>query len=252
MKRKIVIIGGVAGGATAAAKLRRLSEQDDIIVFEKDEYISFANCGLPYYIGEVITDRNKLLVQTVEGMNKRFNLDIRNLTEVIKIDREKKEVLVKKSTGVEYAESYDVLILSPGASPIVPPIPGLKESNNVFILRNIPHTDAIYNFIKQKQPKKATVIGGGFIGVEMAENLRERGLSVTLIDMADQVLAPVDYEMAQIVHEELTRHGVRLILKDGVKSFLENGKFVETASGLKIESDLIILAIGVNAETRVG
>lgn len=251
MKRKIVIVGGVAGGATAAAKLRRLSEQDDIIVFEKDEYISFANCGLPYYIGEVITDRNKLLVQTVEGMNKRFNLDIRNLTEVIKIDREKKEVLVKKSSGVEYSESYDILILSPGASPIVPPIPGLKESNNVFILRNIPHTDLIFNFIKQKQPKKATVIGGGFIGVEMAENLRERGLSVTLIDMADQVLAPVDYEMAQIVHEELTRHGVRLILRDGVKSFLENGKFVETASGLKIESDLIILAIGVNAETRL-
>jgi CoA-disulfide reductase len=251
MKRKIVIVGGVAGGATAAAKLRRLSEQDDIIVFEKDEYISFANCGLPYYIGEVITDRNKLLVQTVEGMNKRFNLDIRNLTEVIKIDREKKEVLVKKSSGVEYSESYDILILSPGASPIVPPIPGLKESNNVFILRNIPHTDLIFNFIKQKHPKKATVIGGGFIGVEMAENLRERGLSVTLIDMADQVLAPVDYEMAQIVHEELTRHGVRLILKDGVKSFLENGKFVETVSGLKIESDLIILAIGVNAETRL-
>jgi NADPH-dependent 2,4-dienoyl-CoA reductase/sulfur reductase-like enzyme len=144
MKRKIVIVGGVAGGATAAAKLRRLSEQDDIIVFEKDEYISFANCGLPYYIGEVITDRNKLLVQTVEGMNKRFNLDIRNLTEVIKIDREKKEVVVKKVlSGVEYTESYDVLILSPGASPIVPPIPGLKESGNVFILRNIPHTDAI-------------------------------------------------------------------------------------------------------------
>ncbi|MDP3305995.1 MAG: FAD-dependent oxidoreductase [Erysipelotrichaceae bacterium] len=251
MKRKIVIVGGVAGGATAAAKLRRLSEQDDIIIFEKDEYISFANCGLPYYIGEVITDRNKLLVQTVEGMNKRFNLDIRNLTEVIKIDREKKEVLVKKSSGVEYSESYDVLILSPGASPIVPPIPGLKEANNVFILRNIPHTDLIFNFIKQKQPKKATVIGGGFIGVEMAENLRERGLAVTLIDMADQVLAPVDYEMAQIVHEELTRHGVRLILKDGVKSFHENGKFVETASGLKIESDIIILAIGVNAETRL-
>jgi NADPH-dependent 2,4-dienoyl-CoA reductase/sulfur reductase-like enzyme len=133
----------------------------------------------------------------------------------------------------------------------VPPIPGLKESSNVFILRNIPHTDAIYNFIKQKQPKKATVIGGGFIGVEMAENLRERGLLVTLIDMADQVLAPVDYEMAQIVHEELTRHGVRLILKDGVKSFLDNGKFVETASGLKIESDLIILAIGVNAEIKL-
>lgn len=251
MKRKIVIVGGVAGGATAAAKLRRLSEQDDIIIFEKDEYISFANCGLPYYIGEVITDRSKLLVQTVEGMSKRFNLDIRNMTEVIKIDREKKEVLVKKSTGVEYTESYDILILSPGASPIVPPIPGLKESNNVFILRNIPHTDAIYNFIKTKQPKKATVIGGGFIGVEMAENLRERGLAVTLIDMADQVLAPVDYEMAQIVHEELTRHGVRLVLKDGVKSFLDNGKFVETASGLKIESDLIILAIGVSAETRL-
>jgi NADPH-dependent 2,4-dienoyl-CoA reductase/sulfur reductase-like enzyme/peroxiredoxin family protein/rhodanese-related sulfurtransferase/TusA-related sulfurtransferase len=250
-KRKIVIIGGVAGGATAAAKLRRLSEKDEIIIFEKDEYISFANCGLPYYIGNVITDRSKLLVQTVEGMSKRFNLDIRNLSEVTSIDRVNKEVHVRKSSGVEYQESYDILILSPGASPIVPPIPGLKESSNVFILRNIPHMDAIANFIKTKQPKKATVIGGGFIGVEMAENLIERGLEVTLVDMADQVLAPVDYEMSQLVHEELTRHGVRLVLKDGVKSFHQQGRVVETQSGLMIDSDLIILAIGVTSETRL-
>ncbi|MBS3986521.1 MAG: FAD-dependent oxidoreductase [Erysipelothrix sp.] len=250
-KRKIVIVGGVAGGATAAAKLRRLSEKDDIIIFEKDEYISFANCGLPYYIGQVITDRSKLLVQTVEGMSKRFNLDIRNLSEVTKIDRDRKEVHIKKMSGVEYTESYDILILSPGASPIVPPIEGLKESNNVFILRNIPHMDAIVEFIKTQQPKKATVIGGGFIGVEMAENLIERGLEVTLVDMADQVLAPVDYEMAQVVHEELTRHGVRLVLKDGVKSFKNQGSVVETQSGLTIESDLIILAIGVSSEVKL-
>jgi NADPH-dependent 2,4-dienoyl-CoA reductase/sulfur reductase-like enzyme/peroxiredoxin family protein/rhodanese-related sulfurtransferase/TusA-related sulfurtransferase len=250
-KRKIVIIGGVAGGATAAAKLRRLSEKDEIIIFEKDEYISFANCGLPYYIGNVITDRSKLLVQTVEGMSKRFNLDIRNLSEVISIDRVKKEVHIRKSSGVEYQESYDVLILSPGASPIVPPIPGLKESSNIFILRNIPHMDAIADFIKTKQPKKATVIGGGFIGVEMAENLIERGLEVTLVDMAEQVLAPVDYEMSQLVHEELTRHGVRLVLKDGVKAFHQQGHQVETQSGLMIDSDLIILAIGVSSEIRL-
>ncbi len=250
-KRKIIIVGGVAGGATAAAKLRRLSEKDDIIIFEKDEYISFANCGLPYYIGQVITDRSKLLVQTVEGMSKRFNLDIRNLSEVTKIDRDRKEVHIKKMSGVEYTESYDILILSPGASPIVPPIEGLKESNNVFILRNIPHMDAIVEFIKTQQPKKATVIGGGFIGVEMAENLIERGLEVTLVDMADQVLAPVDYEMAQVVHEELTRHGVRLVLKDGVKSFKNQGSVVETQSGLTIESDLIILAIGVSSEVKL-
>lgn len=250
-KRKIIIVGGVAGGATAAAKLRRLSEKDDIIIFEKDEYISFANCGLPYYIGQVITDRSKLLVQTVEGMSKRFNLDIRNLSEVTKIDRDRKEVHIKKMSGVEYTESYDILILSPGASPIVPPIEGLKESNNVFILRNIPHMDAIVEFIKTRQPKKATVIGGGFIGVEMAENLIERGLEVTLVDMADQVLAPVDYEMAQVVHEELTRHGVRLVLKDGVKSFRNQGSVVETQSGLTIDSDLIILAIGVSSEVKL-
>ena len=250
-KRKIIIVGGVAGGATAAAKLRRLSEKDEIIIFEKDEYISFANCGLPYYIGQVITDRSKLLVQTVEGMSKRFNLDIRNLSEVTKIDRDRKEVHIKKMSGVEYSESYDILILSPGASPIVPPIEGLKESNNVFILRNIPHMDAIVEFIKTRQPKKATVIGGGFIGVEMAENLIERGLEVTLVDMADQVLAPVDYEMAQVVHEELTRHGVRLVLKDGVKSFKNQGSVVETQSGLTIESDLIILAIGVSSEVKL-
>lgn len=249
--RKIVIIGGVAGGATAAAKLRRLSEKDEIIIFEKDEYISFANCGLPYYIGNVITDRSKLLVQTVDGMSKRFNLDIRNLSEVISIDRAKKEVHIRKSSGVEYQESYDVLILSPGASPIVPLIPGLKEANNVFILRNIPHMDAIADFIKIKKPKKATVIGGGFIGVEMAENLTERGLEVTLVDMAEQVLAPVDYEMSQLVHEELTRHGVRLVLKDGVKAFHQQSHRVETQSGLMIDSDLIILAIGVSSEIRL-
>lgn len=252
MKRKICIVGGVAGGATAAAKLRRLSEEDEIILFEKDEYISFANCGLPYYIGGVISDREKLLVQTVEGMSTRFNLDIRNFSEVIKIDREAKEIVVRKVlSNQEYREAYDVLILSPGASPIVPPISGLKEANNVFILRNIPHTDAINEFIKTKNPQHATVVGGGFIGVEMAENLKERGLDVTIVDMANQVLAPVDFEMAQTIHEELTRNGVKLVLSDGVKAFLEQGKIVETASGAQIKTDMIILAIGVSSETSL-
>lgn len=252
MKRKICIVGGVAGGATAAAKLRRLSEEDEIILFEKDEYISFANCGLPYYIGGTITERDKLLVQTVDEMSTRFNLDIRNYSEVTAIDREAKEIVVKKVlSNQEYRESYDVLILSPGASPIVPPIPGLKESNNVFILRNIPHTDAINNFINENKPNHVTVIGGGFIGVEMAENLKEKGLNVTVVDMADQVLAPVDFEMAQIVHEELTRNGIKLVLNDGVKAFHDKGKVVETASGTKISTDMIILAIGVSSETRL-
>src|SRR5690554_4546334 len=252
MKKKICIVGGVAGGATAAAKLRRLSENDEIIMFEKDEYISFANCGLPYYVGKTISDRSKLIVQTIEDMEARFNIDIRNFSEVMSIDREAKEIVVKNiKENTEYKESYDVLILSPGASPIVPPIPGLKEAENVFILRNIPHVDAIDDYINTYNPKHVTVIGGGFIGVEMAENLVERGLQVTIVDMANQVLAPVDFEMAQVVHQELSNHGVKLVLNDGVKAFHNEGKVVETASGAKIDTDMIVLAIGVSAETKL-
>lgn len=250
--KKILIIGGVAGGATAAARLRRLNEHDQIIMFERDEYISFANCGLPYYIGNVITDREDLLVQTVDGMSERFNLDIRNFSEVVDINRKDKNVTVRKVlTNEVYEESYDVLILSPGAKPIFPPIEGIKESKNLFVLRNIADTDAIYNAIEENQPKNAVVVGGGFIGVEMAENLTERGIKVTIVEKMPQVLAPLDFEMAQLVHQELNHHGVDLVLGDGLLKFSEEGKKINLESGKVIETDLIILSIGVVPENTL-
>ena len=250
--KKIVIIGGVAGGATAAARLRRLNEHDQIIMFERDEYISFANCGLPYYIGNVITDREDLLVQTVEGMSERFNLDIRNFSEIVDINRKDKKVTVRKVlTNEIYEESYDVLILSPGAKPIQPPIEGLKESKNLYVLRNIADTDAIYNAIETTHPKTAVVVGGGFIGVEMAENLTERGIKVTIVEKMPQVLAPLDFEMAQLVHQELNEHGVNLVLGDGLLKFSEEGKKIHLESGKVIDTDLIILSIGVVPENTL-
>lgn len=250
--KKIVIIGGVAGGATAAARLRRLNEHDQIIMFERDEYISFANCGLPYYIGNVITDRDDLLVETVDGMSERFNLDIRNFSEVVDINREDKKVAVRKVlTNEVYEESYDVLILSPGAKPIQPPIEGLKESKNLYVLRNVSDTDAIYAAIENNQPKTAVVVGGGFIGVEMAENLVERGIEVTIVEKMPQVLAPLDFEMAQLVHQELNLHGVNLVLGDGLLKFSEEGKKIHLESGKVIDTDLIILSIGVVPENTL-
>ena len=250
--KKIVIIGGVAGGATAAARLRRLNEHDQIIMFERDEYISFANCGLPYYIGNVITDREDLLVQTVEGMSERFNLDIRNFSEIVDINRKDKKVTVRKVlTNEIYEESYDVLILSPGAKPIQPPIEGLKESKNLYVLRNIADTDAIYNAIETTHPKTAVVVGGGFIGVEMAENLTERGIKVTIVEKMSQVLAPLDFEMAQLVHQELNEQGVNLVLADGLLKFSEEGKKIHLESGKVIDTDLIILSIGVVPENTL-
>jgi NADPH-dependent 2,4-dienoyl-CoA reductase/sulfur reductase-like enzyme len=250
--KKILIVGGVAGGATAAARLRRLNEEDKIILFERDEYISFANCGLPYYIGEVIQQRDKLFVQTIEGMSERFNLDIRNFNEVMEVNKAEKFVTVRNTqTNTTYTESYDVLILSPGAKPILPPIMGLKEADNLFTLRNIPDTDKIYSFINEKHPQRAVVIGGGFIGIEMAENLTQRGIKVTLVEKMLQVLAPLDFEMAQLVHQELNTQGVQLLLGDGVSSFSDNGHVVQLESGLAIETDLIILSIGVVPENSL-
>lgn len=247
--KKILIVGGVAGGATAAARLRRLSENDEIILFERDEYISFANCGLPYYIGDVIRDRNKLLVQTVAGMSKRFNLDIRNFSEVNFIDTVGKTVEVKNhQTGETYRESYDKLILSPGAKPIAPPIPGLSEAPNVLMLRNIPDTDKIKAVVDNGKVRQAVVIGGGFIGVEMAENLGELGINVTLVEKLNQVMKPLDFEMAQLVHQELNAHGVNLILEDGVDHFQNRGTEVVLESGRVLAADLVILAIGVVPE----
>lgn len=250
--KKILIVGGVAGGATAAARLRRLDETSEIIMFERGEYISFANCGLPYYIGGVIENRDALLVQTVEGMSKRFNIDIRNFSEVTSIDPEKKIISVKNlKTNEEYKESYDELILSPGASPIKPPIPGLDKADNVFTLRNIPDTDRIKAYVDDNRPKEAVVIGGGFIGVEMAENLVERGVKVHLIEMLDQVMAPFDYEMAQILHGHMEDNGVDLILGDGVDSFKNDGKTIVLKSGKEVSTDMTILSIGVRPENQL-
>lgn len=252
MNKKIIIVGGVAGGATTAARLRRLDETSTIVLFEKGEHISFANCGLPYYIGETIKDRSKLLVQTVESMSKKFNLDIRNLSEVIKINREEKTVTVKNVlTNEIYEEHFDTLVLSPGAKPVIPPIAGINEATTIFTLRNIPDTDRIKSFIDEHNPLQAVVIGGGFIGLEMAENLVDRGLSVTLIEMANQVMAPLDYEMASIVHQHLLEKGVHLILEDGVKSFEEKGKRLILSSSKEIKTDLTILSIGVKPESQL-
>jgi NADPH-dependent 2,4-dienoyl-CoA reductase/sulfur reductase-like enzyme/peroxiredoxin family protein/rhodanese-related sulfurtransferase/TusA-related sulfurtransferase len=249
---KILIFGGVAGGATAAARLRRLNEKDEIIMFERDECISFANCGLPYYIGDVITDRNKLFVQTVPGMTKRFGLDIRNFSEVVAIDKANKKVTVKDIKKDElYEETFDKLIISTGAKPIRPRIEGIDEAKNVFVLRNIPDTDAIKTYITANNIKTATVIGGGFIGVEMAENLAETGVNVHLIEMMPQVLAPFDFEMAQIIHSELNLHGINLNLGDGLARFEAGGDAIVLQSGKRIETEMTILSIGVAPESTI-
>ncbi|WP_066304915.1 FAD-dependent oxidoreductase [Bacillus sp. FJAT-29814] len=252
MTKKVIIIGGVAGGATAAARLRRISEDVEIILVERGEHISFANCGLPYYIGETIKDRSKLLVQTVKGMSERFNLDIRNLSEAMSIIPETKTVIIKNlQTGEVYEESYDKLLLSPGARPIVPPIPGLNENQSLFTLRNIPDTDKIKSYVDSKHPKKAVVVGGGFIGIEMAENLVDRGVEVTIVEMADQIMAPIDFEMASILHTHLKEKGVKLILENGVQSFTDQGKKVILSDGTEIDTDMTILSIGVRPENEL-
>lgn len=250
MGKKILIVGGVAGGASAAARLRRLDEDSAIVLVERGEYISFANCGLPYYIGETITDRDKLMVQTVPGLSHRYVLDIRNLSEVTSILRDEKMVMIKNLiTGETYTESYDYLILSPGAKPVVPDIPGLSEARNVFTLRSIPDTDRIKQYVDEVQPKEAVIVGGGFIGLEMAENLADRGVQVTVIEVANQVMAPLDYEMAAIVQSHLKEKGVRLILEDGVKEFHEGGQQIELSSGKRISTEMTLLSIGVRPES---
>ncbi|ORX23566.1 CoA-disulfide reductase [Thermoanaerobacterium sp. PSU-2] len=250
---KVVIVGGVAGGASAAARLRRLDEDAEIILFEKGEYISYANCGLPYYIGEVIKEREKLVVQTPEAMSKRFNIDIRTLSEVTKINPDEKTVVVHDiKNDRTYTESYDKLILSPGAEPIKPPMPGI-DGKNIFTLRTIPDTYRIKDFIDNNKPKKAVVVGGGFIGLEVAENLKEAGLDVTIVELADHVMAPLDYEMAAIVHQRLKDKGVNLILKDGVKEFhhKEGITTVVLNSGNTLITDMVVLGIGVRPDTKL-
>lgn len=252
MSKKIVIIGGVAGGATAATRLRRLNETDQIILLEKGEYISFANCGLPYHVGGVIKERDNLLLQTVEGMHAQYDLDIRNFSEVTKINPETKTVTVyHHQTKETYEERYDQLILSTGAKAIVPPITGLATATNVFSLRNIPDMDQIQAYIKTQNVQTATVIGGGFIGLEMMENLVELGIDVQLVEMAPQVMPNVDFELAQQIHQQINLHGVNLILNDGLKEIQEAGKRLVLTSGQVLQSDLTILSIGVTPENTL-
>lgn len=251
---KYLIVGGVAGGATVAARLRRNDEKAQIILFERGEYVSYANCGLPYYIGGTIKERNKLFVQTVKGFVSRFRIDIRTRQEVTRILPDTKQVEVKNlQSGEVYTESYDKLVLSPGAEPLRPRIEGI-DSPKIFTLRNVPDTDAIKGFLQQMKPKKAVVVGGGFIGLEMAENLHEAGVQVTVIEMADQVMAPLDFSMAAMVHQHLTSKGVTLLLGDGVKKFetlADQSLAVHLSSGKTVQTDLVILSIGVRPENQL-
>lgn len=249
---KIIIIGGVAGGASAATRLRRMNETNEIIMFERSDYISFANCGLPYHIGETIKDRNNLLVQTVKGMKDRFGIDVRVKTEVLKINPKEKTVLAKNLvTGEKYEESYDKLLLSPGAEAFIPPIPGV-HSKNIYSLRNMSDMDKIKSKV-DKKVKRAVVIGAGFIGLEIAENLVERDIEVTIIEKSNQVLAPVDFEIASEVHQHIKEFKTELFLNDGAKEFIEMGDKtkVKLESGIEIIADIIIMAIGVRPENKL-
>ncbi len=253
MSKKILIIGGVAGGASTAARLRRLDESSEIIMFERGSYISYANCGLPYHIGNVIKERESLLLQTPEAMSKKYNIDVRIDSEVIKIDRENKSVEVKKTnTGETYSESYDVLVISTGSTPLKPPIEGI-DSPGIFTLWTVPDTDEIKKFIEERKPKNAVVIGGGFIGLEVAENLHHAGINVTVAEAMDQVMAPLDYEMARLVQNNMVSNGVNLILGDGVSKFKNENNMVSItlASGRVLHSDMVILSIGVRPNSML-
>lgn len=250
--QKILIVGGVAGGASAAARLRRLDESANIIMFEKDEYISFANCGLPYYIGGEITDKEALTLQTPESFNARFNVDVRNFNEVRAIDSINKTVTVyNHQTQIKYQESYDKLLLSMGAKPIKPNIPGI-DSSKVFTLRNIPDTYKIKEYVDYHKPKKAIVVGGGFIGIEMAENLQLAGVKVTIVEMSNQVITPIDYDMACEVHQHLESKGISLALNTTLQTINDDGENLSvTLNNQTVSTDMIILAIGVTPETTI-
>ncbi|MCC7400818.1 MAG: FAD-dependent oxidoreductase [Chitinophagaceae bacterium] len=250
---KYVIIGAVAGGASAAARLRRINEQAEIVLFEKGEYISYANCGLPYYIGNVIKDRNRLFVQTAAAFKQRFNIDVRVSTEVTAIDPDKKKVTaINLITGEKYQESYDKLLLSPGAEPVRPDLPGINLPG-IFTIRNVRDTDFIKSYITENGSGKAVVIGAGFIGLEMAENLHRSGMQVSIIEMGNQILAPVDFPVAAIVQQHIRSKGVDLRLCSTVTGFRQNGRglTVLLKGGSAIDADIVILSIGVRPDTRL-
>ena len=250
--QKILIVGGVAGGASAAARLRRLNENAEIIMFEKGEYISFANCGLPYYIGGEIQTKSHLILQTPQSFQERFNVDVRTQSEVIAINQDTKTVTIRNcGNKQEYFEHYDKLILSPGATPILPPMV-TATSHRIFTLRNIPDTYKIKDFISQHKPDTAAVVGGGYIGVELAENLHNAGVNVTIIEMQNQVIAPLDFDMACEVHRHIEDKGIKLMLDTLVRGIQETktGLSIEVDSG-KIQVDMLIMAIGVKPETAI-
>ncbi len=250
---KYVIVGGVAGGATAAARLRRLDEDAKIILLERGEYISYANCGLPYYAGDVIRERSKLFVMTPEKFRATLNVDVRTGHEAVSIDRKSKTVSVRElKTGRLYSESYDAVVLSPGAEPLRPRIPGIDDER-VFTLRTVPDIDRIKERIDATRPERAIVVGAGFIGLEMAENLRERGVFVTIVEALPQVMNPLDPEMAAIVHQHLKSKGVELYLSDSVAAFEKNDEKITVvlASGTRLVSDMVILSIGIRPDTAL-
>lgn len=253
-RNRILIVGGVAGGASCAARARRLSETAEIVVFERGPFVSFANCGLPYYVGDVITDEKKLLVANADLFRQRFNIDVRLENEVLEIDRAAQQITVKnRTTGEVYSEAYDALVLAPGAAPIRPPLPGI-DLPGIFALRTIPDSRRIREWIDTHQVQRAVVVGGGFIGLEMAENLVHRGIAVTVIEAQDQVMAPLDPEMVAPVHERLRSHHVTLCLSDSVAKFepaADGGVCVSTQSGATHAAELVILGIGVRPETTL-
>jgi len=250
-KKRVLIVGGVAAGASAAARLRRMDETCEIVLFDKGKYVSFANCGLPYYVGDVILDEKKLLLATPQLFQERFNIQVKVEHEVTKIDRAAKTIEVKSAQGVT-REPYDVLVLAPGAAPLRPPLPGL-DLPGIFVVRNIPDTRLIRGWIESKQAKRAVVVGAGFIGLEMAENLKLRGLEVTILEAGLQALPPLDPEMAVFVHQHLKKHGVDLQLGDPVASFVPtaSGLSVRTKAGQAYGADLVIFSIGVKPETAL-
>ena len=251
-KKKVVIVGGVAGGASAAARLRRLDENAEIVMFEKGEFISFSNCGLPYYVSGEIKEQSALTLQTPKSFNARFNVDVRILSEVIAINPDEKKVTVKKVVdGTTYEESYDELVLSMGADPIRPNIKGI-ESNKVFTIRNIPDTLRLKEYVDYKKPQRAVVVGGGFIGLEIAENIKAVGVDVTIVEMSNQVIAPIDYDMAAEVHCHLRSKGVKLMLNSALEEIEEKDNALEvTISGKKVETDMVVMAIGVKPESKM-
>ena len=253
-RKKIVIVGGVAGGASCAARCRRLDENAEIVLIDRGPYVSFANCGLPYYVGDVIQDESKLLLANAALFKNRFNIEVRTQHEAVSIDSANRTVLVKElATGRTYSERYDALVLSPGAAAVRPPLPGI-DLPGIFVLRTIPDSRDIRSWIAQKQAKSAVVVGAGFIGLEMAENLIHRGLSVTVVEMLNQVMPPLDPEMAVLVQQHMEAHGVKMALGDGVAGFEKTGAgqiTVKSQSGAAHSGDLVILAIGVRPETSL-